>query len=326
MSFMKLAPGAEVRLPGRGSRSEQVHVFDANTIDAIDAALAAQRPLLVRGEPGIGKSQLARAAAKHLGRVFLSCVVDARTESSDLLWHYDAVARLADAQLAGALCNQDEAGAAIQQRLAVGNYLRPGPLWWAFNWPDAEKQAKLIQQGEPPQDADQSYQQGSVVLVDEIDKAESDVPNGLLEALGNGEFTPLGRARPVVVADGIPPPLVVITTNNERTLPDAFVRRCLVLRLKLPDDSDQGLCDFLTARGRRHFPEADSGVLLKAAETLAKDRRLARDNRQLPLPGQAEYLDLLRALTSLEADPASQLQRLDTLANYVFRKHLEDAR
>lgn len=71
-------------------------------IDAVDAAIAAQRPLLVRGEPGIGKSQLARAAAKQLGRMFVGRVVDARTESSDLLWHYDAVARLADAQLAGA--------------------------------------------------------------------------------------------------------------------------------------------------------------------------------------------------------------------------------
>lgn len=148
-------------------------------IDAIDAALAAQRPLLVRGEPGIGKSQLVRAAARHLGRVSLSRVVDARTESTDLLWHYDAVARLADAQLAGALGAKEPAGR-VRRRLAVGHYLRPGPLWWAFDWTDAARQAKALCQGEPPQDPDPNAPlppdpaRGSVVLVDEIDKADSE--------------------------------------------------------------------------------------------------------------------------------------------------------
>ena len=323
MTFMNIPPGYEVPLPGRGSRPNQVHVFDADMIDAIDAALAAQRPLLVRGEPGIGKSQLAKAAAKHLGRVFLTHVVDARTESTDLLWHYDAVARLADAQLVGALGEQ---GKQLRERLSVEHYLRPGPLWWAFNWADAADQAKQIQQNEPPQDRDPfarlqpDPKRGSVLLIDEIDKAESDVPNGLLEALGSGEFTPFGRATPVLAKTGTPPPLVVITTNNERSLPDAFIRRCLVLRLKLPEDA-QALQQFLFERGRRHFPKIADEVLTAAAERLVGDRRHAKENRQFPLPGQAEYLDLVRAVTTLESTADRQIERLQQLARYAFRKH-----
>ena len=323
MTFMNISPGYEVSLPGRGNRPDQVHVFDADMIDAIDAALAAQRPLLVRGEPGIGKSQLAKAAAKHLGRVFLSHVVDARTESTDLLWHYDAVARLADAQLIGALGEQ---GKPLRERLSVEHYLRPGPLWWAFNWVDAAVQAKQIQQNEPLRDYDPSAplqpdpKRGSVLLIDEIDKAESDVPNGLLEALGSGEFTPPGRAAPVMAETGTPPPLVVITTNNERSLPDAFIRRCLVLRLELPEDA-QALQQFLFERGKRHFPKIDDGVLQAAGERLLGDRRHAKENRQFPLPGQAEYLDLVRAVTTLESTADRQIERLQQLARYAFRKH-----
>ncbi|MFZ4699461.1 MAG: AAA family ATPase [Candidatus Methylumidiphilus sp.] len=326
MTFMNISPGHEVPLPGRGSRPNQVHVFDAEMIDAIDAALAAQRPLLVRGEPGIGKSQLAKAAAKHLGRVFLSHVVDARTESSDLLWHYDAVARLADAQLASTFCSPGESPEKLRERLSVQNYLHPGPLWWAFNWADAAKQAKQIEQNEPPQDSDPSAplqpdpKRGSVLLIDEIDKAESDVPNGLLEALGSGEFTPLGRATSVLAETGTPPPLVVITTNNERSLPDAFIRRCLVLRLELPEDA-QALQQFLFERGKRHFPKIADEVLTAAAERLVGDRRHAKENRQFPLPGQAEYLDLVRAVTTLESTADRQIERLQQLSRYAFRKH-----
>jgi MoxR-like ATPase len=324
MIFMNIKPGDEMSLPGRGSRPDQVHVFDADMIDAIDAALAAQRPLLVRGEPGMGKSQLARATAKHLGRVFISRVVDARTESSDLLWHYDAVARLADAQLAGALGPH---GKPLRKRLSVRNYLHPGPLWWAFDWANAKGQAALVGQNPPPQDADADPARGSVVLVDEIDKAESDVPNGLLEALGEGEFTPPGLAAPIIARAGTPPPLVIITTNNERALPDAFVRRCLVLRLEMPEDGTQAFLDFLTGRGRRHFPNADQAVLDAAAKRLAEDRRHAAENRLRPLPGQAEYLDLLRAVTTLAKDnPAGQLERINKLARYTFRKHPDAAR
>ena len=103
MRFITEAPKKPIPLPVRGGPADQVHLFEAEDIQAINAALAAERPLLVRGEPGSGKSQLARAAAQCLGRAFISFTVDSRTESRDLLWEFDAVQRLADAQLTAAL-------------------------------------------------------------------------------------------------------------------------------------------------------------------------------------------------------------------------------
>lgn len=320
MSFMNIAEGYEVSLPGHGSRPSQVHVFDQDSIQAVDAALAAQRPLLVRGEPGIGKSQLARAVANHLRRIYVQYVVDARTESRDLLWHYDAVARLADAQLAGAL---RECGEDVRERLAAHHYLHPGPLWWAFDWEGALKQAESVKENPPPQDPSEkglpSHINGCVVLIDEIDKAESDVPNGLLEALGAGEFTPVGGKHRVVASD--PPPLVVITTNNERALPDAFLRRCLILHLALPED-ETALKQFLVKRGVAHFPDVAAEVLAEAATQLYDDRKQAKDNRHYPLPGQAEYLDLLRAVRVLnQNDSAGQIKTLGQIAKYALKKH-----
>ena len=140
----------------------------------------------------------------------------------------------------------------LRERLAVGNYVRPGPLWWAFDWEDACEQANRTRTPFPSCDPPADPRNGCVVLIDEIDKAESDVPNGLLEALGSGRFTPLGQTEPVEVRGE--PPLVVITTNEERVLPNAFLRRCLVLELKLPED-DSGLIAHLIARAAVHFPE-----------------------------------------------------------------------
>lgn len=268
--ILDIRPGTEVRLTPLGGVADQVHVFEATTIDAVNAALAAGRPLLVRGEPGIGKSQLARGAAKCLERAYIQYVVDARTESRDLLWHFDAIERLAEAQLCGALKEDPEA---VRERLRVEKYLRPGPLWWAFDWKDAEKQAGLAGGSPPPQRDGGKPGNGCIVLVDEIDKAETDVPNGLLEALGAGQFTPFGRSDPIIAAGALP--LVVITTNEERALPDAFIRRCLVLYLGLPDGTDN-LVSFLVERGRAHFPSADPRVLEAAAGQLARDRNRQR--------------------------------------------------
>jgi len=139
MSFLNVSPGSKYELACSGSMPEQVHVFEESAIDAVNAALAARRPLLVRGEPGIGKSQLARAAAAALGRAYVSCVVDARTESRDLLWQFDAVTRLAEAQLAHA---GHETAEAVRGRLAVRYFVIPGPLWWVFNWESARSQAE----------------------------------------------------------------------------------------------------------------------------------------------------------------------------------------
>ncbi len=169
---------------------------------------------------------------------------------------------------------------------------------------------------------------GRVVLIDEIDKAEADLPNGLLEALGAGEFTPLGQQEPVKATGAFP--LVIITTNEERVLPNAFIRRCLVLHLKLPSD-DKALGEFLVTRARVHFPRMaklknSAELFQKAAELLVKDRRAASDRHLSPLPGQAEYLDLIRAVIELEPEsPAAQLKLLDDLSTFALRKH-EEAR
>src|SRR3954452_16127649 len=103
MRYLDARPGTIVRIPFASGAPEQVHVFDEDEIIALNTALAARRALLVRGEPGTGKTQLARAAAVQLKRPIFTFVVDARSEARDLLWHFDAVRRLADAQVFGAL-------------------------------------------------------------------------------------------------------------------------------------------------------------------------------------------------------------------------------
>jgi MoxR-like ATPase len=325
MDFIPVKPqtvelaAADLDLPLR-------HQFELRQIKAINAALSASRPLLVRGEPGVGKSQLARAAAKRLGRVFVQHVVDSRTESLDLLWHFDAVGRLAKAQIMGSLQFGTEKKAldVLDEELAVERFLHPRALWWAFDWVGAERQAARIKEGVPPNPDGGDPVQGSVVLIDEIDKAEPDVPNGLLEALGNGQFTPQGFGQPVKISG--PPPLVIITTNEERTLPDAFIRRCLVLHLDLPKDRDK-LIARLIERGKTHFADQTSrGVLKKAAELLARDRAEAEQRHWRPLPGQAEYLDLVRAVvTQAPGKPKQQQRLIDEVARFVLKKHTEAA-
>ena len=309
--------GESLTLPGPPQAPEPVHCFDQRELDAVHAALAARRPLLVRGEPGVGKTQLARAVALDLKMAYVQQVIDIRTESRDLLWHFDAVGRLAEAQLRGALGGLQSAEA-LRRDLAVEHFLHPGPLWWAFDWAGAGARAAALDRPAPALMPGCDPANGVVVLIDELDKAEPDVPNGLLEALGAGCFTPQGLSRPVVLTG--PAPLVIITTNEERSLPDAFLRRCLVLVLALPED-DGELTGFLAARGRAHFPDADAAVLDEAARQVALDRRTARAAHRRPLPGQAEYLDLVRAVCELEQTPAGQIKLLATLKTYVLEKH-----
>jgi len=300
---------------------------------ALMAATLANRPLLVRGEPGVGKTQLAAAAAQLLGRPLVQHVVDARTESRDLLWTFDAVSRLAEAQLSGAIDRGEDEKQKARARLAVRNFVRPGPLWWAFCWQSAahaanpDGAADVLAAGcESPWFTPPGWNAGDgcVVLIDEIDKAESDVPNGLLEALGARRFLPQEWPAPVVV-EGVSP-LVVITTNEERVLPDAFLRRCLVLRLALPKQ-DQELIRHLVDRGRAHFRRAGherttDDVLQQAAKMLVAARVRVRDILKVtPLPGQAEYLDLLRAAVEFSSDPGQQEQALKDIELFVLQKH-----
>lgn len=313
--LLNLEDGAVVPLPDRGEMPASFHVIDARSVQAINAALVTGRPLLVRGEPGTGKSQLARAAAEALKRAFVSHAVDSRTETRDLLWSVDTVARLAEAQVMGALRNvtDDEA----KKRIAVQNFLSPGPLWWAFDWSTAREQAKRVGVSEPLTPPGWEVDHGVVVLVDEIDKADPAVPNGLLDALGHRRFDVPGH--PAVKMDRDRLPLVVITTNEERALPDAFLRRCLVLHLSLPSDTEQ-LVKELIQRGCAHFETCSRDVLEAAARLLAEDREQIRQ-RDLAPPGLAEYIDLLHAVTGLDPDAEKQIDLLEQLRNFALRKH-----
>ena len=318
MNPHKFPIGEPIELPVTGTWPEAVYVFEKDSAAAINAAIAAQRPLLIRGEPGTGKSQLARAAAYELGRLFVSEVVQARSESQDLQYHFDAVARLAEAQAAGAAKDPEKD---VKERLDPRRFLSPGPLWWVFDWYSAQRQYRIcshnIRKPEPPEDWEPN--QGAVLLIDEIDKADSDLPNGLLETLGNGAFTVPWLDRPVGLAEETEPPLVMITTNEERELPGAFVRRCLVLHLALPVD-EEAFKRALSERGRAHFQDhCSEAVRLEAAEQLWRDRQEAQRQGVTP-PGQAEYLDLLRALCAMKQSESEQLALLGQISEFVLKK------
>ena len=335
IAFLELTDGDVADIGPFAGKDGPRHIFDKPQIDAVNAALAANRPLLVRGRPGVGKSQLAKAAAIKLRRNYVSFVVDSRTESRDLLYTFDAVQRLAEAQfetlfLRSSAGNDGKAGEEkeidkfrkeIRAKLAIEKFLKPGPLWWGLNWKDAAKDNEP-----PPPVNDAKTDNGCVVLIDEIDKAESEVANGLLEVLGDGRFFPMGREHKPVQADG-PPPLVIITTNEERTLSDPFLRRCLVLPLAL-DEDDAKLTSFLEERGRIHFKSLDQefdsdkeNIFLQAAKILVQARNKARQKQRHPLPGQAEYLDLVRAVSRLEpGNPGKQVERLRQISAYFTSK------
>ncbi|HND13954.1 MAG TPA: AAA family ATPase [Pseudomonadales bacterium] len=306
-------------LPARGSWPATVHRFDENSAWAVRAALAAQRPLLVRGEPGSGKSQLARAAAEALGRLFLAEVVHARSESQDLQWRFDGLARLGDAQaMSAGHCSAEEVRARLDQR----NYLSPGALWWAFDWDTAERQhlRSSGRSARPQPPAEWTPAQGSVLLIDEIDKAEADLPNGLLETLGNGAFTVPWLEQAVSVAPETPTPLVVITTNEERELPAAFVRRCLVLNLQMPK-SESDFIAALIERGKLHFADRCPDEVYRSAAAQLWEDRQAATAQGLQGPGYAEYIDLLRVVTTLQADPAQQRALLAKVQDFALKKH-----
>ena len=296
------------------------HAFDPEDIKAINAALATGRPLLVRGDPGVGKTQMAKAAACVLKRALLTLVVDSRTESRDLLWHFDAVERLADAQILG---NIEKDREIVKQELSMAHYIKPGPFWWALDWNDA----KFKNSNQNPDGYDEQTSQfgnGCIVLINEIDKAESDVPNGLLEVLAENQFSaPLGGGFRVKLTDQ-KPPLVLITTNEERDLPAAFIRRCLVRHIKLPEDETK-LKDKLIERGKIHFSDKlPEKVYQKAAELILSERDFCKTKALRPLPGQAEYLDLLKAAFNLKNNHLDACTAMEQVAEYVIKKHTED--
>jgi MoxR-like ATPase len=317
---MKLIPhdaaGKVRRLPAVGTWPEAAHEFVDREIWALNAAMTAQRPLLVRGEPGTGKSQLARAAADILGRAFVSEVVHARSECQDLQWRYDAVARLGEAQV---IRSSEDAA----EQLEHLRFLSPSALWWTFDWSGADKQWERcdVRQQRPETPTSWEPGDGCVLLIDEIDKAEADLPNGLLETLGNGAFGVPYVDKPVKMAKGVPPVLVMVTTNEERELPAAFLRRCFVLHLTLPGEKDD-LVAWLVRRGEAHFGgKCTEKVRVEAAEQLAGDRFAAGGYERFK-PGQAEYLDMLRAVTTMEKSQKKQLEALAKIRDFALAKEI----
>ena len=317
---LEIQSGSVIALPAQGEMEASCHVIDEDSILAINAALATGRPLLVRGEPGVGKSQLVRAAAVSLGRAFVTHAIDARTETRDLLYTVDAVARLAEAQLMGARQGVDDR--TLREHLHIQQFVHPGPLWWAFEWKTAKEQADRLGLSTPLVPKKWIASNGVVVLIDESDKADPTIPNGLLDAFGHGRFDVPGR-KPVRM-NAKCRPLVMITTNEERALPDAFLRRCLVLSLALPREREE-LLNTLISRGRAHFSEGkcSDAILRYAAELLATDRERLRGQDLCP-PGLAEYIDLLRAVIEQRSQEKEQRELMGKIAKFALKKHPDE--
>lgn len=279
-------------------RDGRIYVFDRSVRLAVRVAVASGRPLLLRGPAGAGKSSLAPFVARQWRWRYYWTTVTARTEARDLMWHFDALKRLNDAQV------QTEA---IRQRVnQLHSYIVPGVLWWAFNPSSAARRGLPADQLLLTEEArDQGIgirKNGVVVLIDEIDKADPDVPNNLLEALGSLQFT-VQETGDVVKAEA--PPLVIITTNNERELPGAFQRRCVVLELQ--EHTPEQLATIATHHFRHVQQRATSTldrneVYTAVAQRLTSLQAEARTEGQR-VPSTAEYLDAIRACLALDIDP-----------------------
>ncbi len=256
---------------------DKAHQFERCEAVAIQAALLSGRPLLVEGPPGSGKTQIAAAAAAVLGRELIAFVVNTNTRPEDLLWQYDALRRLNDAQ-ANTLAEPEA-------------YLSKGPLWLAL---DANNHREILPAISPCKPKGKQAN-GKVVLIDEIDKADRSVPNSLLEVFGQGRFYCPHLKEEIGVGEG-EPPLIVITSNREQQLPPAFVRRCLVLRVGLPGD-EQTFIEKLSRRAEMHFgDDLTTDQYQEIAQALWDYRQNSGLSEELQ-PGQAEYLDLVRAIS-----------------------------
>ena len=328
-----------LKIPAQESWPETWHRFDQKSIWAVKAALASGRPLLLRGEPGIGKSQLARAAACQLGVPFLPFVVDERSERDELFFTFDAVARLAQAQVSAVVAQTDR-GNDWQKALAEENFFRPGVMWKSFHWQDAQKQAERFTKNARQTDSRSSFPDwkpstdarcGPVVLIDEIDKADPSVPNGLLECLGNQGFQIPQLGKTITLAKGNKPPLVIITTHEDRELPAAFLRRCLVLQMEFPEEHEAAKTFLIEERARVFWKEEQvSNTVCHTVVNLLLDERKNAKQVGVTIPGAAEYLDILRVLVNLckAEDPVErdtiQLDALTKISDFALKKNREE--
>ena len=282
-----------------------MHVYDDDTLLAVNVALTINRPLFISGEPGSGKTTLAASVAAVLGARFYHRVVTSRTQARDLAWSFDALRQLGDAQTSHAGANQ------LKER---GHYVEPGVLWWAFDPESAARRGMKEDEIPPAQRAADPGKGGSgedaVVLLDEIDKADPDVPNDLLEPLDARSFTVEETQAPVCHKKGRV--LVMITTNGERELPPAFLRRCVSLELKPPTSA------WLTAIAMKRFPGDHGEIHSRIASDVMELRQQAKA-LGLRQPSTAEYLDAIQVCRDLGIDCASPLW--ERAARAVLWKH-----
>jgi len=244
---------------------------------ALQVALATERPLLLLGAPGSGKSSLAAYVARNLGWACHEHVVTSRTDAQDLLWQQDHVERFAQAS----------SGTSPQ----LETFVEPGVIWNALS-----------------PSADVETTPGAVVLIDEIDKAHPDVPNALLVPLGSYSFycTPEAKTIQRSTIDNVPRPvLVIVTTNGERDLPAAFMRRCIVHNIQAHD------LEALLDIAERHFKRLGQEFSSESKEraTAIADVLLAAQGDSAAgkrPPSTAEYLDALFAAERLDVHPSHE--------------------
>ena len=223
---------------------------------AVNAAIALERPLLVKGEPGTGKTELARQIAAGLGLPLLEWHVKSTTKAAQGLYEYDAVSRLRDSQFGDERVHD------------VRNYIRPGPLWKAFG-----SEGKVV------------------LLIDEIDKADIEFPNDLLQELDRMEFFVYETGETVRAETR---PIVVITSNNEKELPDAFLRRCFFHYIRFPDE------ETLTRIVAVHFPGIKPRLVRAALTEFFHIRETPGLRKK---PSTSEVLDWLKLLVAEDLDP-----------------------
>lgn len=303
---------------------EAGHTWSDDERKAVVHAWASGRPLLVRGEAGSGKSQVARALAKVLGVQLITEVIHPRFEATDLMYRDDHVERLAHAQVlsvaAKAGQSVDDMKTWLNEELAPKRFIKRGPLWKAM-----DEQAPIATDA-PVTTLPKEWPR-AVLLIDEIDKTDADVPNALLDVLGNRSLA-LPATGEVVAFSSEHAPLIIITTNEDRELPAAFVRRCAVLNLGPDDSSEAAFVSWLSQRAMAHallapWGEAPQSPLYGAAKQVWADRQAAKD-AGLPTVGLAEYLDLLYSLLRLAQGRAElALELLDEIAPYALVKHRE---
>jgi MoxR-like ATPase len=251
-------------------RSTESYVAPADLVMAVNAAVTLERPLLVKGEPGTGKTELARQVAASLGLPMVEWNVKSTTKAQQGLYEYDAVSRLRDSQLGDARVGD------------VRNYIRKGKLWQAFEAP------------------------GKVVLlIDEIDKADIEFPNDLLQELDQMEFFVYETGETI---RALHRPVVIITSNNEKELPDAFLRRCFFHYIRFPEP------ETLRAIVEVHHPGIKQDLLATALTQFYELRETPGLKKK---PSTSEVLDWLKLLLAedlgpedLKRDPASMLPKL----------------